>query len=98
MTRRIRFVACAALFGFLGCTLGTAGLLATACPSKSCEPCPIIFCQGVAANASPKVDASIDLPPAAFHSVRLAPVAAPRISAAQVPPFLSHEFRRPMRN
>jgi hypothetical protein len=98
MTPRIRFMACAALIGFLGCTLGTAGLLATACPSHSCDPCPIVFCQSVAANASPKVDVAVAPPPASFHLVRLVRASAPAVASKQIPPFLSHEFRRPMRN
>jgi hypothetical protein len=59
---------------------------------------PVVFCQSVAANASPKVDAALALPPADFDPVRLVWTAAPVVATALIPPFLSHEFRRPMRN
>ena len=98
MTRHRKVAAWAAFFGFLGCTLGTAGMLATACPSHSCDPCPIVFCQSVAANASPKVDVAVAPPAAVFSLARLVWAPAPAIPAAQIPSSLPHEFRRPMRN
>ena len=98
MSQRGRVAAFTALLGFLGCTLGTACLLATACPSHSCEPCPVVFCHSVAANASPKVDVALGPTSGNFQPFHLIPAGVAVIADAQIPPFLPHEFRRPMRN
>ena len=98
MHRRVRIAGYAALFGFLGCTLSITCLMATICPMKSCDDCPVVFCQSTPAKAPETIDAHRALLPSSLDQFRLAsaPVRVP--PAAQVSTFLPHEFRRPMRN
>lgn len=92
-------VGLAALVGFLACTIGSAQIAPSACCTESCEPCPIIVCKSTAATTSPKVDSPLALVPASldylFGHAAPASTVVPR---PQIPAFLSHEFRRPMRN
>jgi hypothetical protein len=44
------------------------------------------------------VDTAHALPPANIHPFLLLAAAPPAATVAQIPAFLSHEFRRPMRN
>ncbi|MET0619338.1 MAG: hypothetical protein ABW056_03615 [Thermoanaerobaculia bacterium] len=88
----------AALAGFLACAALSAGLMPSVCCSESCEPCPVVFCKSTPAASSQKVDTAHALPPASNHPFLLLAAAPPAATVAQIPAFLSHEFRRPMRN
>jgi hypothetical protein len=88
----------AALAGFLACAALSAGLMPSLCCSESCEPCPVVFCKSTPAASSQKVDTAYGLPPASVQPFLLLAAAPASSTLAQIPNFLSHEFRRPMRN
>ena len=98
MRRTARTVAYTALLGFLGCTLGMTCLIATMCPMKSCEDCPVVVCHSTPAKSPEKVDAHQALPPSSLDLYRPASAYLGILPLAQIPTFLPHEFRRPMRN
>lgn len=98
MSARRRAVGLTALIGFLAVTAWAAGIVPSNCCSATCESCPITFCKGTAADASPKVD----LAPAPAPNVALVRFGESAMLAPEVllsiPHFQSHAFRRPMRN
>jgi hypothetical protein len=99
MAARTRVVGLAALIGFLACTAWSAQMAPSACCTASCEPCPIVICKSTAATTSPKVDSPLALVPATLD--QLFGHAEPALALTahfQIPAFLPHEFRRPMRN
>lgn len=98
MPMRRKVAGLAALIGFLACTARSAGLVRSACCSAPCDPCPIVFSKSAPANTSQKVDIAQTLAPASLHQILLPAAAAPVATVAQIPAFLSHEYRRPMRN
>ena len=88
-----------ALAGFVGCITGSAIWAASmSCCAKTCEPCPILLSKTTVPGSPEKVDVLHALLPAAFPLVRQAAAAIHGRSLAQIPTFLPHEFRRPMRN
>ena len=97
MVARTRAVGLAALIGFLSITAWSAGLVPAPCCAASCESCPPTFCKDTAAKSSPKLD--IDHPLVLASAGRFLPPedAALAVAGSQIPPFLSHEFHRPMR-
>jgi hypothetical protein len=85
------------LLGFLGCIVAPAAWASMACCEHSCETCPMLVSKSALASA-PKADGHQALLPSDFAVTRPAPAAIHGKTFAQIPSFLSHEFRRPMRN
>jgi hypothetical protein len=88
----------AVLLAFVLGVAGAAGLFEDDCCSPACESCPIIYCKTAPAVSSPKVDIAGGAAPSTPAPAVLAARPALGRSLAQIPAFLSHEFRRPMRN
>ena len=86
------------LIGFLGCLLAPAAWASMACCEHSCETCPMLVSKSALAGTPPKLDGHQALLPAAFALPDPAPAAIHGSALAQIPTFLPHEFRRPMRN
>jgi hypothetical protein len=98
MRLRGKIAGLAALAGFLSCMAWSARLAPIACCGKSCDPCPILLAKSDLAGTSQKVDIHHALLPAAFPLFQPALTSTPGLIEAQIPGFLPHEFRRPMRN
>ena len=86
------------LLGFLGCIVAPAAWASMACCEHSCETCPMLVSKSALAGTPPKLDGHHALLPAAFSLPDPAPAAIHGHILAQIPTFLPHEFRRPMRN
>jgi hypothetical protein len=86
------------LVAFVMGVAGAAGLFEDDCCSAACDTCPIIYCKTAPAVSSPKVDMAVGTAPSTLTPTILTPRPVLGRSLAQVPGFLSHEFRRPMRN
>ena len=93
-----RLAGLAMLLAFVLGVAGAAGLFEDDCCSAACDSCPIIYCKTAPAVSSPKVDMASGAAPSTLAPAVL--VARPALgrTLAQIPAFLSHEFRRPMRN
>ena len=87
-----------ALLGFLGCIVAPAAWASMACCEHSCETCPMLVSKSALAGTAPKVDTHDTVLPAAFSLPNQALAAIHGNTLAQIPTFLPHEFRRPMRN
>jgi hypothetical protein len=98
MTVRWRTVSAAVLVAFVMGVAGAAGLFEDDCCSPACDTCPVIYCKTAPAVSSPKVGTAIGAVPSAFTPAIVAVRPILGRSLSQIPSFLSHEFRRPMRN
>jgi len=98
MTMRGRMASLAVLLAFVLGVAGAAGLFEDDCCSAACDSCPIIYCKTAPAVSSPKVDMASGALPSAVTPVLVLFRPGLGQSASQIPTFLSHEFRRPMRN
>jgi len=88
----------AVLLAFVLGVAGAAGFFEDDCCSAVCDSCPIMYCKTAPAVSSPKVDMAIGAAPSTLAPAVLATRPALGRSLPQIPAFLSHEFRRPMRN
>jgi len=88
----------AVLLAFVLGVAGAAGLFEDDCCSPSCDSCPVIYCKTAPAVSSPKVDLASGAAPSSLTPTIVPPRPVLGRSLAQVPGFLSNEFRRPMRN
>jgi len=86
------------LLAFAVCVAGASGLFEDDCCSPACDTCPVIYCKTAPAVSSPKVDLAAAAAPGTPTDAILAPRPVLGRSIAQIPSFLPHEFRRPMRN
>jgi hypothetical protein len=98
MTFRRKTVSAAVLLAFALCVAGAAGLFEDDCCRPACDTCPVIYCKTAPATSSPKVAFAAGVTPATLTPAIVASRAALGRSLSQIPTFLSHEFRRPMRN
>jgi hypothetical protein len=98
MTLHRRLVGLTVLVGFLAIASWSAGFVPSPCCSPACDPCPVMFGKGAAAESSPKV--SIAAPAIlSGEGTRLIPAAPNTVeTVTRIASFLPHEFRRPMRN
>src|SRR5262245_37639758 len=85
------------LLGVVGCIVAPAVWACTACCEQTCETCPMLVSKSALASA-PKADAHHGLLSAAFAVAQPAAAAIHGKTIAQIPSFLPHEFRRPLRN
>ena len=86
------------LLGFLGCLLAPAAWASMACCEHACETCPVLVSKSALAGTSPRLDGHHATLTAAFTLPRPGDTAIHGRTRAQIPTFLPHEFRRPMRN
>jgi hypothetical protein len=98
MTLRTKTASAAVLLAFVMGVAGAVGLFEDDCCSPACDTCPVIYCKTAPATSSPKVDFAAGVTPATLTPAIAA--ARPMLgrSLSQIPTFLPHEFRRPMRN
>ena len=86
------------LLGFLGCIVAPTAWASMACCEHSCETCPMLVSKSALAGAPSKWDSHRALLSAAFALPTWTATVIHGRTPAQIPTFLPHEFRRPMRN
>ena len=98
MTIRGKWTSLAVLLAFVTGVAGAAGLFEDDCCSAACDTCPIIYCKTAPATSAPKVDFAAGVTVATLTPAILTERPILGRFLFQIPSFLSHEFRRPMRN
>jgi len=98
MTNRRRAVSAAVLLAFATGVAGAVGLFEDDCCSPACDTCPVIYCKTAPAVSSPKVELAGGVAPSTPMPALVEARTTLGRSASQIPSFLPHEFRRPMRN
>lgn len=98
MTLLRKTVSAAILAAFVTGVAGAAGLFEDDCCTPACDTCPVIYCKTAPATSAPKADFAAGVTAATWIPAILPARSILGRSVSQIPGFLSHEFRRPMRN
>jgi len=98
MTLSRRLVGLTALVSFLAIAAWSAGFVPSPCCSPACDPCPVMFGKGAAAESSPKVSIAAPAIASSIEAQRIGAVPESAQIPTRVTAFLLHAFHRPMRN
>jgi hypothetical protein len=93
-----RNMAALVLAAFVTGVAGAAGLFERDCCSAACDTCPVIYCKTAPATSAPRLAFAAAVTASAWAPAILTARPVLGRSISQIPTFLPHEFRRPMRN